>query len=125
MLVKLWAKNVDVINSVSPMQGLSSYGLMLMSLFYLMSTQQIEFLTNLSNFTVKCYDFKDLYDNLQGFYEFYGKDGRFHKERMTVCLLRSSHRYAYDDNLIINMYDPLDHSNPGRLTIQFKEKFYH
>lgn len=44
LLVKLWAKSNNVINVQAPMQGLSSYGLILMCLYYLMETSQIGFL---------------------------------------------------------------------------------
>jgi DNA polymerase sigma len=36
LLVKLWAKSNQVINAKSPMKGLSSYGVILMCLYYLM-----------------------------------------------------------------------------------------
>ena len=44
MLVKLWAKNRSVINKFNPMMGLSSYGIILMCLYFLMETNQIKFL---------------------------------------------------------------------------------
>jgi DNA polymerase sigma len=44
LLVKLWAKNNSVINAKTPMKGLSSYGVILMCLYYLMETKQIDFL---------------------------------------------------------------------------------
>jgi DNA polymerase sigma len=45
MLIKLWAKRVNIINSQHPMKGLSSYGIALMSLYYLMESKQINFIS--------------------------------------------------------------------------------
>lgn len=36
LLVKLWAKTNKIINAQTPMKGLSSYGVVLMCLYYLM-----------------------------------------------------------------------------------------
>jgi len=44
LLVKLWAKSNNIINSATPMQGLSGYGVILMCIFYLMKTNQLDFL---------------------------------------------------------------------------------
>ena len=44
LLVKLWAKNNSVINTKNPMQGFSSYATVMMCLYYLMETSQIDFL---------------------------------------------------------------------------------
>lgn len=47
LLIKIWAKSCNLINKFQPMMGLSSYGVILMSLYFLMETKQIPFL-NLS-----------------------------------------------------------------------------
>lgn len=44
LLVKLWAKRTNVIKRRAPIRGLSSYGVVLMCLYYLMETGQINFL---------------------------------------------------------------------------------
>jgi DNA polymerase sigma len=44
LLIKLWAKRTGIINTQYPMKGLSSYGVALMSLYYLMETKQINFI---------------------------------------------------------------------------------
>ena len=38
LLVKLWAKKNNIINSASPKDGLSGYGVVLMCLYYLMES---------------------------------------------------------------------------------------
>jgi DNA polymerase sigma len=44
ILIKMWAKNRNVIKKISPMKGLSAYGVIMMCLFFLMETKQINFL---------------------------------------------------------------------------------
>ena len=44
LLIKLWAKKTNIINTAYPMKGLSSYGIALMSLYYLMESKQINFI---------------------------------------------------------------------------------
>lgn len=44
LLIKLWAKRTGIINTAYPMKGLSSYGIALMSLYYLMESKQINFI---------------------------------------------------------------------------------
>lgn len=45
ILVKLWAKANNIINSKAPMKGLSGYGVILMCLYYLMDSNQIDFIS--------------------------------------------------------------------------------
>lgn len=42
-LVKLWAKRKNLINAKMPIDGFSSYGIVLMALFYLIKTDQAPF----------------------------------------------------------------------------------
>lgn len=65
ILVKRWAKNASIINATHPMQGLSGYGLMLMCIFFLMFTKQIDFLIDFKDFKVECCEIRDLYENLR------------------------------------------------------------
>lgn len=44
ILVKQWAKTNNIINAQTPMKGLSSYGVVLMCLYFLMDSGQIAFL---------------------------------------------------------------------------------
>jgi DNA polymerase sigma len=44
ILIKLWAKRQNVINLQHPMKGLSSYMIILMCIYYLMDSGQIDFL---------------------------------------------------------------------------------
>ena len=39
-LVKFWAKKKNIINAKKPTEGLSSYGVLLMALFYLIKSKQ-------------------------------------------------------------------------------------
>lgn len=123
VLVKMWAKNVNLINASHPMHGLSAYGLVLMSLYYLMSTTQIDFLQNPTDVSVKNCDIYSLYHNFTGFLKFYSSEGDFRKQRKVVCLMNHPHSHLYNQELIINIHDHLDNQNPGRLTIDYIRKF--
>lgn len=75
-------------------------------------------------------------DNFIGFLQFYSYDyadeedstiireGKFHRERMMVCLMEDHDgKKMYDMELIINMYDFIDGSNPGRMRTYLQKKF--
>jgi len=70
-----------------------------MCIYYLMETDQIDFIQiseeELKNIDVGTFipdikraKIKSLYDNFKGFLEFYGETGQFQKERKVVCLLK-------------------------------------
>jgi hypothetical protein len=53
---------------------------------------------------------------LQGFFEFYSEGSSFFEERDMVCLLKDHNgRSKYSDDIIVNMYDFIDETNPGRM----------
>jgi hypothetical protein len=81
------------------MWGLSSYGVILMCLYYLMETGQINFLdlsqSSIDNIDIgtiipdiKLNSFLSLYENFIGFMDFYKEGGVFQRERKIACLLK-------------------------------------
>ena len=134
LLVKLWAKKSDIISSASPKDGLSGYGVVLMCLFYLMETNQIPRLDSLSD----GYHHTEVIDpvppelcrlasigsNFTKFLAFYDRNSQFHRKRQIVSLISNPPQSAYNHDVIINMYDFIDKTNPGRLTREFDDKFF-
>jgi hypothetical protein len=50
--------------------------------------------------------------------------GQFHREKRIVCLIETSDaKKVYDESLIINMYDFIDGTNPGRMKAHLYSKF--
>lgn len=121
------------------MEGMSSYGVVLMCLYYLMTSGQVPVLVK----TKDGYDIgRDKFDvrynfleNFIRFLKFYAYEyteeegstvlrGQFHKEKRIVCLIETSDaRKVYDESLIINMYDFIDGTNPGRMKAHLYPKF--
>lgn len=128
ILVKIWAKKWNVINKKYPMRGLSAYGVIMMCLYYLMKTGQVNFLEfteeQLANIQIgsliprfSVLRFKTIYENLTGFFNYYRENGRYFQEKPIICLLKNSEkgRNVYNPQFIYNMYDFMDRTNPGRL----------
>lgn len=115
------------------MQGLSGYGLMIMCIYYLMYTKQIDFLNpdnynNFESFTLSKVDrceMKDLDQNFLDFLKFYEEKGIFQKKMLMASLIYYEEPpIPYNDDFIINIYDFIDGTNPGRLKITSKDFFF-
>ena len=70
-------------------------------------------------------DYKSLLENFKGFLNFYRPNGPFFSENMIVCLKENpTFNSHYYDKYLINMYDFIDGSNPGRLSKYSCDKFF-
>jgi DNA polymerase sigma len=127
-LIKLWALRNQVINKQNVQLSLTGYGIVLMSLYFLIVHKQIGCVVRkneryeLSKFEV---NIKSLLSNIKGFLHFYSRDGSFFKEKQIVCLLGKEeamkYSYVYKEDLLINMYDFIDGTNPGRMPKAFSQ----
>jgi hypothetical protein len=59
---------------------------------------------------------------------YYSEGSFFHREKKTICILKhcekGNHEQLNRDNFILNIHDPIDDSNPGRMKKKEENLFF-